>query len=116
MVFASCAMIILAIRASMASNTQVITVLRLIGAEDSYIAGVFVRKFFVRVFWGSLIGTIFGALIIFLIPLKNVFIFSNIQFVGIEWFLLVLVPLSLVFVAYVSTRRSTNHVLKNLKL
>ena len=116
MVFASSAMIILAIRASMAANTQVITVLRLIGAEDSYISAVFVRRFFIRIFLGSLLGTTIGALVLFILPLKNVFIFSSLEFVGLEWFLLSVIPLCSALVGYISTRKSANHVLENLEL
>ena len=38
------AMIILAARAALAANAQVITVLRLIGATDAYIEAAFVRR------------------------------------------------------------------------
>ena len=48
------AMIILAARAALAANAQVITVLRLIGATDAYIEAAFVRRFAFRTFIGAL--------------------------------------------------------------
>lgn len=55
------AMIILATRAALAANAQVITVLRLIGATDAYIEAAFVRRFAFRTFIGAVLGTIIGA-------------------------------------------------------
>ena len=42
------AMITLAARAALATNAEVIRVLRLVGAKDSYIARAFVRRFTLR--------------------------------------------------------------------
>ena len=51
------AMITLAANATLAANTQVIAVLRLIGATDMYITGAFVRRFTSRALFGACIGT-----------------------------------------------------------
>ena len=65
------AMIILATRAALAANAQVITVLRLIGATDAYIEAAFVRRFAFRTFIGAVVGTIIGAGVVALFPVKK---------------------------------------------
>ena len=50
-------MITLAANAALATNAQVIRVLRLIGARDTYIARAFVRRFTLRALSGAAIGT-----------------------------------------------------------
>ncbi|MEK9979642.1 MAG: cell division protein FtsX [Paracoccaceae bacterium] len=62
---ASAAMITLAARAAMSANAQVISVLRLIGAKDAYIAAAFVRRFSLRAFSGAAIGSLCGAVVFF---------------------------------------------------
>ncbi|NIR61201.1 MAG: cell division protein FtsX, partial [Gammaproteobacteria bacterium] len=53
---AMAAMITLAAQAALAANTQVIAVLRLVGARDSYITRAFVRRFTLRALGGSALG------------------------------------------------------------
>lgn len=60
--------ITLAASAALAANEQVIRVLRLIGARDSYIAHAFVRRFTLRALGGAAVGTFLGALALFLLP------------------------------------------------
>ena len=50
------AMITLAARAALAANAEVIRVLRLVGAKDSYIARAFVRRFTLRTLAGAAVG------------------------------------------------------------
>ena len=50
------AMITLAANAALATNAQVIRVLRLIGARDTYIARAFVRRFTLRALSGAAVG------------------------------------------------------------
>lgn len=57
---ATAAMITLAANAALAANAQVISVLRLIGAQDSYIARAFVRRFTLRALLGAAVGTALG--------------------------------------------------------
>jgi cell division transport system permease protein len=54
------AMITLAARAALATNAEVIRVLRLVGAKDSYIARAFVRRFTLRAFGGAAVGALLG--------------------------------------------------------
>ena len=65
---ATAAMITLAAQAALASNQQVLRVLRLVGARDSYIARAFVRRFTRRALTGAAVGTALGALAIALLP------------------------------------------------
>ena len=53
-------MITLAANAALAANAQVIRVLRLVGARDSYIARAFVRRFTLRALSGAAVGTVAG--------------------------------------------------------
>lgn len=53
-------LVTLAAQVSLASNTQTIGVLRLVGATDSYIAHAFMRRFMLRAFTGAAIGTAAG--------------------------------------------------------
>ncbi|EPX85500.1 Cell division protein FtsX [Salipiger mucosus DSM 16094] len=51
------AMVTLAANAALAANAQVIAVLRLVGATDTYIARAFVRRFTLRALGGAAVGT-----------------------------------------------------------
>jgi len=53
---AMAAMITLTAQAALAANSQVIEVLRLVGARDSYIAQAFVRRFTLRALTGGAVG------------------------------------------------------------
>ena len=67
---AACAlMIALACSTSMAAQARIIDVLRLIGAYDGYIAGLFVRRFQILTFTGGAIGAGLGVLALFAGPL-----------------------------------------------
>jgi len=66
---ATVAVIISATRSAMASNREVIEVLHLIGASDSFIAGEFERHFFGLGLRASLAGAVAAALVFLLLPL-----------------------------------------------
>ena len=112
----SSAMIILAARAALASNAQVITVLRLIGATDAYIEAAFVRRFAFRTFIGAVVGTIIGTGIIMLLPgeEEQVAIVTGLRLSGVEWIWLVLIPPILSSIAFSATRYTANRVLNGL--
>ena len=65
---ATAAMITLAAHAALAANAQVIEVLRLVGAQDRYIAGAFVRRFTLRALIGAGVGTALGMAGVMLLP------------------------------------------------
>ena len=110
------AMIILATRAALSANAQVIAVLRLIGATDAYIEAAFVRRFAFRTFIGAVIGTILGAGVAALFPgeEEQAAILTGLRLSGVEWLWLVLIPPSLSSIAFSATRYAANRVLKGL--
>jgi cell division transport system permease protein len=110
------AMIILAVRAALATNAQVITVLRLIGATDAYIEAAFVRRFAFRTFIGAVVGTIIGAGVVALFPgeEEQAAILTGLRLSGVEWMWLVLIPPILSSIAFSATRYAANRVLKGL--
>ena len=110
------AMIILATRAALAANAQVITVLRLIGATDGYIEAAFVRRFAFRTFIGAVLGTIIGAGVVALFPgeEEQAAMLTSLRLSGVEWMWLVLIPPILSSIAFGATRYAANRVLKGL--
>ncbi len=60
--------ITLAARASLAMNGQVIETLRQLGAQDSYVARAFVRRFALRGFFGAALGTALGLALVAVVP------------------------------------------------
>ena len=112
----SAAMITLAARAAMSANSQVISVLRLIGAQDNYIAAAFVRRFTFRTFTGASLGSAFGAASVYFLPSQKVHlsIFTGLGFQGAEWLWLLLVPPLMGIVAFIATQRSASRVLRGL--
>ncbi|MGB1153010.1 MAG: FtsX-like permease family protein, partial [Paracoccaceae bacterium] len=110
-------MITLATRAAMAANAQVVAVLRLIGARDSYIASAFVRRFTLRAFFGAAIGTAAGALAMYLLPSKNdqAMILSGLGFQKLQWLWLLALPPIIAAVAFFATRQATRRELRRLR-
>lgn len=65
---AMAAMITLAANAALAANAQVIEVLRLVGAQDRYIAVAFIRRFTLRALIGGSAGVALGMIGVMLLP------------------------------------------------
>lgn len=110
------AMITLAAQSALAANGQVISVLRLIGARDVYIARAFVRRFTMRAFVGALIGTIVAMVTTFFLPAaaeEGAFL-TGLGFQGIHWLLPLLIPPMAAIVAFWATRIAAFRVLKRL--
>lgn len=107
-------MITLAAQAALAANAQVVRVLRLVGAEDRYIAAAFVRRFTVRALNGSAAGTLFGASAVLLLPDADVAggFLTGLGFQGTAWLWLCLIPLVAGAVAFIATRAAA---LRNLR-
>ncbi len=116
MMGASAAMITLAARAAMSANAQVISVLRLIGATDAYIASAFVRRFSLRALSGAALGCITaGSAVYFLTEDKDkLSILDGLGFHGLEWLWLLFIPLLIGVVAFLATRRAAQKVLGTL--
>ena len=110
------AMITLAAQAALAANAQVISVLRLIGAQDSYIAQAFVRRFTLRALAGALVGTVAGGAAVLLLPSaqEEGGFLTGLGFHGVAWLLpLLIVPLA-GMVAFFATRAAARRTLKGL--
>ena len=108
------AMITLAANATLAANTQVIAVLRLIGATDMYITGAFVRRFTSRALFGACIGTAVAVLALVFSPSsghENSFL-TGLGFQGFHWILPAMVPFVAAAVAFVSTRAAASRTLR----
>ncbi len=100
------AMITLAAQASLAANVRVISVLRLVGAKDVYIARAFVRRFTLRAGMGAVAGTIIGILVVLLMPQGDASggLLLGVGFAGAEWIWPLLIPLLAAIVAFFATR------------
>jgi len=110
------AMITLAANASLAANATVISVLRLVGATDAYIARAFVRRFTLRALAGATAGTLAAITAVLMLPSaaqEGAFL-SGMGFQGLSWLLPLTVPFLAAFVAFWSTRRAAFRTLRGL--
>lgn len=108
------AMITLAAQASLAANVQVISVLRLVGAKDAYIARAFVRRFTLRAGAGAIAGVLIGVLVVLLMPQGDPSgsLLLGVGFEGAEWIWPLLIPLLAAIVAFFATRAAAFRRLK----
>lgn len=108
------AMITLAAQSALAANAQVVAVLRLVGAQDGYIARAFVRRFTLRAFWGALIGAVAGTAAIALLPKADPAggFLTGLGFVGAEWLWPFLLPPFAAIVGFWATRAAAHRMLK----
>ena len=113
---AMAAMVTLAANAALESNAQIIRVLRLIGARDTYVARAFVRRFTLRALIGASVGAITGMAAVALLPSADAAggFLTGLGFQGLGWFLPVLLPLLATFIAFVATRRAAFAKLRTL--
>ena len=111
------AMITLAAQAALASNDQVIRVLRLIGARDTYIARAFVRRFTRRALTGAAVGAALGTGAIALLPRaadEGAFL-TGLGFQGAAWLWPLSLPLLAAVVAFWATRFAAFRTLRGLR-
>ncbi|MFT4619746.1 MAG: cell division transport system permease protein [Dinoroseobacter sp.] len=110
------AMITLAAQAALAANRQVIQVLRLVGARDTYIAGAFMRRFTNRAALGATVGSMAGVIAITLLPGTNTAesFLTDLGFQGAGWLTPLLVPPAVAALALLATRAAAERVLKGL--
>lgn len=113
---ATAAMITLAANAALSANAQVIRVLRLVGARDSYIARAFVRRFTLRALTGAAIGTVLGMIGVALLPSTDTAggFLTGLGFQGAGWLLPLTLPPLTALVAFAATRASAFRKLKEL--
>lgn len=114
---AMAAMITLAANAALAANAQVIRVLRLVGAQDGFIAGAFVRRFTFRAAAGAAVGMVAGCLGILLLPSAEAAggFLTGLGFQGQGWLLPLALPPLAALVAWAATRTAALRKLKELK-
>ncbi len=109
------AMIALAASASLSANGQVIDVLRLVGANDSYITRVFVRRFALRAAAGAAIGSLLGVVAVLLIPnADGIDGVLKLGFGGLGWLWPFAMPVLAALIAYVATRLAASRRLREV--
>lgn len=110
------AMVTLAAQSALAANGREIGVLRLIGAQDTYIARAFVRRFTLRALVGSIAGVLAGMFAIALLPgpsEEGAFL-TGIGFQGVQWLWPLVIPPCVAVVAFVATRMAAFRRLRRL--
>lgn len=110
------AMVTLAATAALAANAQVIRVLRLVGARDSYIARAFVRRFTLRALGGTAAGTAAGMLGVALLPAADEAggFLTGLGFSGWSWLYPLALPPLAGTVAFLATRTAAFRKLREL--
>lgn len=111
---ATAAMITLAAQSALSANAQVIRVMRLVGARDTYIARAFVRRFTLRALVGAVIGTGLGLLAVMALPNGDAGGFlTGLGFQGLGWLVPLLVPPLAGAVAFFATRAAALQTLRS---
>lgn len=109
------AVIALAASASLAANGQVIDVLRLVGADDTYITRVFVRRFALRAAAGAAAGSLCGVIAVLIVPdADGVAGVLSIGFKGLGWLWPFFVPVAAAVFAYAATRFAATRRLREV--
>ncbi len=110
------AMITLAANAALAANAQVIRVLRLVGAQDLYIARAFIRRFAQRAGAGALGGVVLAMIGVALLPEASTAggFLTGLGFQGFEWVWPLFIPILAAVVAYWATRFAALRTLRGL--
>lgn len=113
---ATAAMITLAANAALAANTQVIGVLRLVGARDSFITRAFVRRFTLRALLGAAAGATLAGLAILLLPAaqEEGGFLTGLGFRGWHWLWPLTVPPLAAVVAFWATRAAARKTLRDM--
>lgn len=113
---ATAAMITLAANAALAANAQVIEVLRLVGAQDRFIAGAFVRRFTLRALIGAGVGVLLGMGGVLLLPeaSQEGGFLTGLGFQGASWLLPLAIPIMGAAVAFAATWAAARRTLKEL--
>lgn len=114
---ATAAMVTLAAQSALSANEQVVRVLRLVGARDSYIARAFVRRFTLRALTGAAAGTLAGILAVMILPSARdtAAILTGLSFSGAGWLWPLLIPPLAATTAFIATRVAAFRTLKGLQ-
>lgn len=108
------AMVTLAAQAALSANAQVIRVLRLVGAQDAFIARAFIRRFTIRSLIGAGVGTLAGMIAIALLPRADTAggFLTGLGLQGLHWLWPLVIPPLAAIVAFVATRLAAYRTLK----
>ena len=111
------ALVTLAASSALASNAQVIEVLRLVGARDTYIARAFVRRFTIRAMLGAIAGTLAGLVAVALLPPAQDTggFLTGLGFRGAEWAIPLALPVLVGLVAFAATRTAAFAALRRIR-
>ncbi|WP_226933711.1 cell division protein FtsX [Pseudogemmobacter faecipullorum] len=114
---AMAAMVTLAASASLEANAQVVRVLRLVGANDTFIARAFVRRFTLRALTGAGVGALAGMIGILMLPRADAAggFLTGLGFTGAGWILPLLLPPAAGAVAFFATRRAALRKLREFR-
>ncbi len=106
----------LAAQSALAANNQVIKVMRLIGARDSYIALAFVRRFTLRGLLGAVLGVVAGVIALLAMPAAGgpAGYLTGLAPSGASWLWPALIPLITAVIAFFATRRAARRTLRSL--
>jgi cell division transport system permease protein len=109
-------MITLAANAALATNAQIIRVLRLVGARDTYIARAFVRRFTLRALSGAAVGTAAGMAAVAALPSADAAggFLTGLGFQGVGWLWPLILPPLAAVVAFAATRFAAFRKLREL--
>lgn len=116
-VLAAAAMVALAARATLSAHLEIVRVIRLIGGEDRYIAGAFVRRLALRGFAGGMAGAGVGLLAIFALPGSGPdgVLGARALPEPMTWVAIALcVPIATALIAWVTARISVRLALRNM--
>ena len=115
-ILSSISMVAMASNAALSANVKVLRVLRLVGAFDIFIVTAFVRIFTLRVFLGSLTGTVCAGLVLFLIPTfsENLGILDVVSLEIKDTIYIACVPFLFAIISIFVTRNAVKSSLKRL--
>jgi cell division transport system permease protein len=115
-ILSSISMVAMASNAALSANVKVLRVLRLVGAFDTFIVTAFVRIFTLRVFLGSLTGTVCAGLVLFLIPTfsENLGILDVVSLEIKDMIYIACVPFLFAIISIFVTRNAVKSSLKRL--
>lgn len=104
-------------QSALAANADVIRVLRLIGARDSFVSRAFVRRFTLRALTGAALGSVLGALALAFLPQAEdpSGLLTGLGLAGASWLLVLLIPPLAALVAFFATRRAAARALRRIE-
>lgn len=110
------AIIMLAASASLSANAQVIHVLRLVGAQDRFIARAFVRRITLRATLGAGLGMAAGLGAVALLPDPGAGsqVLTGLGFRGLDWLAPLALPVLTALLAWAGARATAFHVLRGV--